>query len=96
MTEAPKTPSEPLAPFNLGEPIWLAVDQTEHRTYTETFTGWDAEENAKAYAAVKAGKTGRDVVLFGPQAAVARPPKSMAGTVERVALSQPPKAERAA
>lgn len=90
MTDTPKTPREPVTPLNLEEPIWLAIDQTEHRTYTETFTGWDAEQKAKGYAAEKSAKTGRVVVLFGPQVAVARPPKPVTvGPVETVTLVQP-------
>lgn len=90
MTDTPTTPREPLAPFNVDKPIWLVVDRTGHKTYVETFTGWDAEREAKDYAAKRAAKTGREVILFGPQVAVARPPVPMAvGTVVPVRLMQP-------
>lgn len=90
MTESTKPAREPITALSPDQPIWLAVDQTEHKTYVETFNGWDAEDRAKAYAAARAAKTERRVILFGPQVAIATPPEPVTtGTVRPVRLSRP-------
>jgi len=69
-----KKARKPVTQLNEKEPIWLALDQTPHKTYVEPFNGLDAEDRAKEYAKARAAKVNRTVLIFGPQEAKAVPP----------------------
>lgn len=83
----------PVEKLNVEAPIWVAIDQAENRNYFEVFNGWDAEQEAKDWAAERSARLKRPVILVGPQDSVARPPEKPVGEVQKVRLTKPPEPE---
>lgn len=69
-----KKPTSKFKPLVMSEVTYVAVDQSAERTYTEFFTGPKADQRVNDYAANRALKLKRPVMIFGPQRAVVSPP----------------------
>ena len=85
--------AQPVEKLNVDEPIWVAIDQAETRTYIEPFNGWDAEQKCREYAADRSARLKRKVIIVGPQVGIAKPPENPVGLIEKVVLSKPAETE---
>lgn len=69
-----KAPNAPIDPIVSDQPIYMAYDQTEKNRKVEVFQGDSAYDDVREYARARAARVGREVIIFGPQSAVAKPP----------------------